>query len=252
MGGTMGRASAVLLVVGLVGLGAVEAARTADAAAPKERADLDTDPHLVGRWTFDETSGTRAADVSGRDRHGALEGASFDADSVPGRVGKALRLDRKAAVVIRGYKGVTGNRPRTVAVWLKTGSHRGEIVSWGKREAGRMWILGFIRAHVGISPHGGYLYMNATVHDDAWHHLAVAVDEADRPNLHDHVRLYLDGRPAAIHDIGLLDLWPIDTGSDRDVRIGGGLAGCLDDLRLYDRALSGEEIKALFAQGETK
>jgi len=251
MSRTLCGASAVLLGVGLVGVGVIEAARAgAETAKP---ADLDTDPHLVGWWTFDDASGNRATDASGRGRDGALEGgASFDKDSVPGRIGKALSLSRKACVTVSGYKGVAGNRPRTVAAWLKTKSSRGEIVSWGHREAGKMWILGFIRGHVGVTPHGGYLYMNATVHDDAWHHVAVAVDEADRPNLHDHVRLYLDGQPAAIHDIGLLDLWPIDTGSDQAVRIGDGLTGCIDDLRIYDRALSGEEIKALFTQGQRK
>jgi len=60
------------------------------------------------------------------------------------------------------------------------------------------------------------------------------------------VGLYLDGEPAEIHDIGLLDLWPIQTGQDLDVRIGRGLKGSLDDLRIYDRPLSDEEVKALF------
>ena len=37
--------------------------------------------------------------------------------------------------------------------------------------------------------------------------------KAELPNLHDDVTLYLDGAPAEIHDIGLLDLWPIQTGT---------------------------------------
>ena len=51
---------------------------------------------------------------------------------------------------------------------------------------------------------------------------------------------------AEIHDIGLLDLWPIDTGSDLDVRIGRRFKGLIDDVRIYDRALSEDEIKTLF------
>ena len=88
--------------------------------------------------------------------------------------------------------------------------------------------------------------MNDAIHDNKWHHVAVVVKEAELPNLYDDVTLYKDGEIAEIHDIGLLDLWPIDTGKDIDVRIGRQFTGLLDDVRLYDRALSDEEVKALF------
>ena len=72
------------------------------------------------------------------------------------------------------------------------------------------------------------------------------MEEAELPNLYDDVKLYLDGELAEIHDIGLLDLWPIDTGKDLDVTIGDGFEGSIDDIRLYDRALSEDEINALY------
>lgn len=217
--------------------------------------DLDADPHLVGWWRLDEESGTTAADSSQHDRDGALaDGLSFDANSAPGRVGKALRLDGDRGVLrIPEYKGVPGTHPRTVAAWLKTETPRGQIVSWGEPDFGKMWIFGFIRGRLGVTPDGGYLYINAPIHDDAWHHVAAVVEEAELPNLHDDVKLYLDGTLAEIHDIGLLDLWPVDTGSERDVEIGRGFSGLLDDVRVYDRALSGADVKRLFRshrQGE--
>jgi hypothetical protein len=58
--------------------------------------------------------------------------------------------------------------------------------------------------------------------------------------------LYKDGVIAEIHDIGLLDLWPIDTGSDLDVTIGDEFKGLIDDVRIYNRVLSDEEVMALF------
>jgi hypothetical protein len=60
------------------------------------------------------------------------------------------------------------------------------------------------------------------------------------------VALYLDGAPAEVHDIGLLDLWPIETGNELNVRIGRRFQGSLDDLRVYDRALTENEINTLF------
>jgi len=109
-----------------------------------------------------------------------------------------------------------------------------------------MWNFGFVRGRIGVTPHGGYLYMNQETHDDQWHHVAAVVRDADLPNLYDDVTLYLDGDVAEIHDIGLLDLWPLETGNELNVRIGPRFKGDLDDLRIYDRALSDEEIQVLF------
>jgi hypothetical protein len=221
-----------------------------DGAAARELADaanLDADPQLMGWWKFDDVSGTVAADSSKHDRQGKLVGdMTFDKNSVAGRVGRALQFDGGDDLVrIAEYQGVTGTGPRTISAWIKTDAATGEIVSWGKDDFGKMWIFGFIRRHVGVTPNGGYYYMADDVHDDAWHHIAVVVGEAELPNLHDDVTLYLDGEIAEVHRIGLLDLWPIETGSDLEVVIGKRLKGSVDDLRIYARALSEEEIQTL-------
>jgi hypothetical protein len=209
---------------------------------------LDTDPNLAGWWKFDEVSGIIAADSSKHDRKGFLrEGLSFEKDSSSGRISKALKFGPGDGYVqITKYKGVTGTRPRTVAVWCRTAETKGEIISWGMDDFGKMFIFCFIRGRIGIKPNGGYLYIKEETDDDQWHHLAVVVEEAELPNLYDDVKLYLDGEPAEIHDIGLLDLWPIDTGSDLDVTIGDGFKGSIDDLRIYDRPLSEDEINTIF------
>ena len=209
---------------------------------------LDTDPNLVGWWRFDESAGNSAADSSRHKYNGTLKGdLSFEKNSTPGKVGKAIRFDAKDAVIeVKDYQGIAGTRTRTVAAWIKTTSAKGEIVSWGKEDFGQMFTFGHIRGRVGVTPNGGYLYMKADTADDKWHHVAVVVRQAESPNLYNDVKLYLDGAPAEIHDIGLLDLWPIQTGQDLPVRIGRGFTGLIDDLRLYNRDLSEEEIAALF------
>ena len=63
------------------------------------------------------------------------------------------------------------------------------------------------------------------------------------------MKLYKDGELAEIDDIGLLDLWPIETGDELDVTIGRGFRGLIDDVRIYERPLSGDEIKALYRKG---
>ena len=215
------------------------------AAGMASPSGLDTDPHLVGWWKLDDGEGKTVADSSGKGRNGTLQG---EGEWVAGRDGKALQLNGKNCIEIAGYKGISGTQPRTVAAWVRTKASRGEILAWGLNDAGKMWTFGFVRGRVGVTPKGGYLYMNEEIHDGEWHHVAAVLTGGDPPNLHDDVKLYLDGEPAAIHDIGLLDLWPIETGSEMDVQIGRGFNGCLDDVRLYDRALSKDEINALFGK----
>jgi len=115
-----------------------------------------------------------------------------------------------------------------------------------------MFYFKHIRRRIGLTPDGGYFYMKEYTNDDKWHHIGVVVIEAPEdspgPNLHDHVKLYLDGEVAEIDDIGLLDLWPLVTGKKLDVRIGRGYNGLIDDVRLYDRSLSTDEVKAIFKQ----
>jgi hypothetical protein len=240
-------ASLVALVVGTAG-------RAAPAESQKPSA-LNNDPHLVGWWKFDETTGKNAADSSGKNHHGTLEGgASFDTLSTSGRIGGAIKFEGKDDCIrIAGWKGVCGQKARTIAAWIKASAPSGAIISWGTEEPGKMWTFGYVRGRIGVVPKGGYYYMKAETHDDTWHHVAVVLQEASPPNLHDHVKLFKDGEPAEVHDIGLLDLWPIDTGDKLDVVIGKRFKGLIDDLRVYDRVLSEDEINALFKmQGDSQ
>ena len=227
-----------LAAAGLVGL--TWAAQVL--AQPAEKLSED----LVAWWTFDEAEGNLIPDMSSNKRTGAIQG---EVRLVPGRIGNAAAFDGKSHIRVEGFKGIGGSAARTVAAWVKTSTPTGQIVQWGSDEPGRMWTVGFIRRRLGVSPRGGYLYMNQPTDDGQWHHIAVVLEEGSPANLHDHASLYLDGKPAVIHDIGLLDLWPIDTGDGMDVTIGRGWNGLIDDLRIYARALSPEEIAALYQAG---
>jgi hypothetical protein len=232
--------------------GGAEPAAFSPPVVVEEEEPVEPDPNrgLAGWWKMDEDSGTVAADSSGNGRDGTLMGnVSFDSNSVEGQVGKALRLEGEGVQVqITGYKGVTGTAPRTVAAWIKTEHDNGQILSWGREEGGAMFNFGFVpgRKRVGVTPEGGYLYMKDSTTDNKWHHVAAVVEEAELPNLYDNVKLFLDGDAAVIHDIGVLDLYPIQTGSDLDVSIGKGFSGALDDVRLYDRPLTEQEIELLY------
>jgi len=224
----------------------VAAIYPACAADEKKAVVLDEDPALVGWWKFEETVGTTAADSSPAKHNGTLsDGLTFKAASVEGKVGKGLLLAADQYVEIKGYKGVTGTKPRSVAAWFKTAKRQGDIAVWGARDSGKQFRFGHIRGRLGITPFGGYYYMKEYTNDDKWHHIVLVITESELPNLHDNVRIFFDGKIAEVDDIGLLDLLPIETAEEADVRLGTGFEGVLDDVRIYSRALTLDEAKAI-------
>jgi len=70
--------------------------------------------------------------------------------------------------------------------------------------------------------------------DTGWHHLAVVVNGTA-------ARFYWDGSAMTMSDSGVSALG-IDA---TNLRIGSGLNGALDDVRVYDRALTEAEVAGL-------
>jgi hypothetical protein len=101
---------------------------------------------------------------------------------------------------------------------------------------------GRLRLEVG----GGNIQGDSSINDGGWHHVAVTVQENATAS-YPEVILYLDGmddtRPTT-------DLDPVfDLTAGEDVRIGSRPAsndrffiGQIDDVRIYDRALTQEEV----------
>jgi len=204
---------------------------------------------LVGWWNLDEGAGTLAADRSGNARSGVL--VKMDAAGwVAGRFGGGLQLDGVDDYVrIAGYKGITGSNPRTIAAWIKT-TEFGEVVTWGTADAAsERWIIrineeGCVRVEVGA----GYVIGSTRVNNGKWRHIAVKCDGTTT----DNVGIYVDGAADAISSYSSQF---VNTGDTDEVRIGVHLGtsrffkGVIDEVRIYDRVLSDEEIAHLGLPG---
>ncbi len=100
---------------------------------------------------------------------------------------------------------------------------------------------------------GGNLQADSNVNDGGWHYVAVTVQENATISYPD-VILYVDG----IDDTrGTEDPEALNLTADQDVRIGSRpsgndrfFMGLIDDVRIYDRALTPEEVAWL--AGRTK
>ncbi|MHC4249021.1 MAG: LamG domain-containing protein, partial [Planctomycetota bacterium] len=198
---------------------------------------------LVGHWTFDEVRGAVATDTSGRGANGTVRAVKW----VEGRIGRGALFFNgvNGSVRITGYKGITGKAPRTVAAWVRTNSgDENPIISWGAGKKGRKYILRLDPdTHaLEIDINKGWMAGSTTVDDGLWHHVAVVLPAGATGVTHH--RLYVDGRLDAV---GSRSARAIDTASDADVRIGEDFSnrhfrGLMDDVRVYDRALSPGEI----------
>ena len=212
------------------------------------------DVTLQGYWKLDEATESTAPDSSEYLRDGTLMNGPVWTPS--GKLKGALEFDGvNDYVEIVDYKGVTGLSSRTCMAWIKTTKASGEILSWGNSNTGSKWIVrvnetGALRAEV----QGGYLYGDAPINDGDWHHIAVVLNSDGTPKISE-VLLYVDGQQETV--AGVFDTY-IDTAADQNVVIGvytkatgRFFKGLMDDVRIYNKALSDAEIRHIFEMEET-
>ncbi|MBE0536511.1 MAG: lamin tail domain-containing protein [Phycisphaerae bacterium] len=206
---------------------------------------LCTETALAGHWKLDEAEDVIAADASGHGRTGEVEGEAIWRPG-GGYLNGAMEFDGVDDVVrMTGYQGITGRDPRTCSAWIRTYRTNAEILTWGAGGAGRRWVLciqgdGLLRLDVGT----GYVDGSTYVNDGAWHHVAAAFDGTGT----DDVRLFVDG---VLEVVSARTAQDISTSAGDDVCVGVFGAsgryfrGTIDEVRIYERALTMEEVWAL-------
>ena len=211
------------------------------------------DPTLVGWWTLDETSGLTAADSSGYGNDGILIGMT-GTEWTAGILDGALGFDGSEQYVDFGnpkHLQLTGEV--TISAWAKmepandgvymgiagkmgdtTGANRGFVLVRHSSNVFRLWVV----------TDGGFngASSDVTYNDTDWHHL-VGVASNNTGSL------YVDGVKQAIEAEGELqdsgDYAFISRQYDDASNSGRFWNGTVDDVRIYYRALSEQEILGL-------
>jgi len=211
------------------------------------------DPNFVGWWTLDEGMGTMALDWSGHGNHGTL----FDTRWItPGLHGDAaLNMGSNGYVAIQNLNyAATGIKEVTVCAWIRTGAASGQyILSFDRDQYYRLQISG-----PGSGPgQVGWSVMTSSgqadsgsvrrVDNNVWHHVCGVFDNG-------RMTIYIDGTLESSVTGGVT----FGTGNTRFGFIGanseatsfngtrgGGvpIMGDIDDVRIYDKALTDEEVK---------
>ena len=194
---------------------------------------------LTGCWHFDEGQGDAAKDSSGNANHGKIRGAKW----LEGISGKALCLDGIDDYVDCGTNVAASieNSSYTVEIWAKpsgplTGDHY--LMSCENMRIGlseRSWT--FWQGTPGWD--SGYQAASGSLTPDKWHHV-VGVFDRDKS-----IRLYVNGVSESEGKTGIgsprmRGATYIGTSRTAKKRF---FAGVIDEVKIYSRALSEDEIK---------
>jgi serine/threonine protein kinase len=207
-------------------------------------------PGLIAHWPFDEGSGSQVRDLTGISPPGTITNATW----TTGRIGGALEFSRTGKVLC-------GNSPRlapvsgiTVMCWIKFSADNvppeGMSVLRHDRHFTALQLMQDGNAHAvrwgdgGGNPNQAIFRWRGVWDDGLWHHYAVTYHP-------DHgAVIYQDGK-MQYHQPGMRGQLPAVT--DVPFVIGATeadheyFAGSLDEVRIYDRALTIAEIQVLAA-----
>jgi chitodextrinase len=192
-------------------------------------------------YGFDEGSGALTADSSGNNQTGTITGGTW----ATGRYGGAVSLDGTTGQVGFPPLGTFYKTAFTYEAWVYKRGSKGDVAvvgSWASTQGGgaMIWVDhadGRYRLTLGGN-FANYLDSGRSPAVGRWQHVAATYDGAT-------ARFYVDGIQVASKafagNVGNSSAWRIGA---YDLSPTGFLDGSVDDVRIYDRALSGDEILA--------
>ncbi|TKJ38870.1 MAG: hypothetical protein CEE38_04005 [Planctomycetes bacterium B3_Pla] len=200
----------------------------------------------VGHWTFDEGAGTVALDSSGNGNDGVFVG---EPQWVDGVVGGALAFDGDDYLDCGNGPSLEIRDEITISFWFSVVAFENTweaILSKGdsayrvSRGGGDGDATHFGLSGTSAGGGNGWFNGNTLVTGGDWHHFAGTYDGAEG-------RIYIDGvLDATTEATGQINIEPenfwIGNNSQNTDRF---FHGMLDDVRLYNKALSALEIKDL-------
>jgi hypothetical protein len=203
---------------------------------------------LAVAYNFNEGTGTTVTDASGNNRNGTLAGATW---TTAGKYSKALSFNGSTAKVTSGL--TSHATTRTYMLWSKrTGSgqsHLGRLFD-KRTSSGEVELLyndenakvyRYLRLWSGGV--GSWSIPQPTA--NAWHHIAVVYSTSATTN---KPQIYVDGVAQTVKQVRAPSGSPLTNTNAYVIGNRGagdrGWQGEIDDVRIYDKALTASEIQS--------
>jgi len=205
----------------------------------------------AAHWTMNETAGDTAHDKFGKNDALVYGGALWQ--PAGGKVGGALMFDGADDYVDTPFILNPGKTSLSVTAWIRGGATGQVIISQADvegqsaLESGGTWL--------GISPSEGRLMTGlmdiffgpleseSVVADGQWHHVGLVYDYAAMKR-----HLYVDGAQVAV-DAGIVagvqSTAGLYIGAGQTLDAGSFFSGLIDDVRIYNKALTPDQIQSL-------
>lgn len=209
---------------------------------------------LEGYWSFDEGNGTKSTDASGNADVGTMTNMEAT-DWVYGQKDEALEFDGLNEYVDLGsaISNISGDAAFTMCAWVNTASVSvaQAIVSTGNASvalnAAALFINSSSNGSFSLEFAGGNSATSATgvLSAGAWYHLcgtktSGAIDTT--------TTLYVNGQsvPISAASSNTPSIATTDGSIGQFISSGSYFNGKIDDVRVYSRALSADEISTLY------
>jgi hypothetical protein len=216
------------------------------------------DKGLIGYWEFDEGSGSEAHDASGHGNDGSWQGTGPYYSSAS-KVGSCAGLFNGTDhyVKINNFVGLpTSFSALTIMAWIKTSTSSETVIGDNTPGCGYSFSLSINGPYCspGTGIPCGYNAADArynqtynpsiTVNDNLWHYLAMVSGNGTQT-------LYVDGSPVASSSYtgnipGPLSILTLGAYTNGGCLSGSYFNGLIDDVRIYNRALSAAEVQAIY------
>ena len=212
---------------------------------------LAVDRSLVLYLPLDQGQGTVAEDASSYENNGAVIG---DAQWIEGKTGQALEFVSGSYIDIPEIPQYDVTSEVSLLTWMKTST----VTSWARMIDKSQWQdTGFdLVLHLDIHNPRFEFFVNGTtslvdattvVDDNEWHFIAGTFGDKT-------LRIYVDGvQEGEAMSTGNVDInpndWPIRIGAEASSAGGQQYLGALDEIAVFDRALSADEVLDIFTNG---
>ena len=207
---------------------------------------------MVGYWPLDETS-SPSVDASGNGNNGTWVGSPSAISPTPV---PPITFSDPYGIILNGTNSIrvstvsllSNASAKTVSAWVKPTPGASYTSKFGRifnhDIVGNQWMFAMsTNGRIGGSPNGGVTYGNTTISNDvasgAWNHVVMTFDGTT-------MLLYVNGISRGISQSdgtwGFSDSGNVYIG----FRTGQQFDGSIDDVRVYNRAISAAEVAALY------